>query len=89
MIRRRILFSGRVQGVGFRAAAREVAREHDITGWVRNEPAGAVCLECQGDPPVIELYLLDLRERMSGFIRGESADDAPLVEGETGFEVRD
>jgi len=88
MIRRRILFSGRVQGVGFRAAAREVAREHEVTGWARNDPGGTVCVECQGDPAVIELYLIDLRERMSGFITGESADTIEPVQGEQGFEVR-
>jgi acylphosphatase len=30
------VFSGRVQGVGFRAFVEEVARRHGIEGWVRN-----------------------------------------------------
>jgi acylphosphatase len=33
---RHVVFSGRVQGVGFRAFVEEVARRHGIEGWVRN-----------------------------------------------------
>jgi acylphosphatase len=39
---RRILVSGRVQGVGFRYALADVASEHGVTGWVRNLRDGRV-----------------------------------------------
>lgn len=42
VIRRRVLVSGRVQGVFFRATCREVAEQHDVAGWVRNLPDGRV-----------------------------------------------
>jgi acylphosphatase len=34
--------TGRVQGVAFRAWTRGEAERHGLTGWVRNEPDGAV-----------------------------------------------
>lgn len=44
----RLRISGRVQGVGFRWFVREEARRLGLSGWVRNEPGGAVILEAQG-----------------------------------------
>ena len=40
--RRQILFFGRVQGVGFRATTRDIARRYSIAGYVRNLPDGSV-----------------------------------------------
>ncbi len=42
MIRRRVLVSGRVQGVGFRDTCQRVAAERGVTGWVRNLGDGRV-----------------------------------------------
>ena len=36
-IRRRIVFYGRVQGVGFRYRAQYAAEQYRLTGWVYNE----------------------------------------------------
>ena len=42
MIRKRVLVSGRVQGVYFRDTCRRVAIKHGVAGWVRNLPDGRV-----------------------------------------------
>lgn len=39
---RGFVVSGRVQGVGFRAATRETARGLGLSGWVRNRSDGCV-----------------------------------------------
>jgi len=87
MIRRRAVFQGRVQGVGFRARARDTARAHPVTGWVRNEPDGTVCLEAQGEEAAVRAYLADLRRRVSGLVEREFAVEARVVPGEHGFTI--
>jgi len=42
VVRYRVLISGRVQGVFFRDTCRRMAREHGVSGWVRNLPDGRV-----------------------------------------------
>jgi acylphosphatase len=42
LIRCRVLISGRVQGVNFRAACQWMAVQHGVTGWVRNLSDGRV-----------------------------------------------
>jgi acylphosphatase len=87
MSRRRIRFTGRVQGVGFRATARSVAAGFAVTGWVRNEPDGAVLLEVQGADAEIDAFLSALRDRMRGYIKSESADAIAAAAGERGFAI--
>lgn len=55
--RRAARITGRVQGVGFRHFTRQTARRLDLSGWVRNEPDGAVRLEVEGPPDAVEQLL--------------------------------
>lgn len=49
--------TGHVQGVTYRATARREARQRGLTGWVRNEPDGAVRLEVEGDAAAVGAFL--------------------------------
>lgn len=82
------MFSGRVQGVGFRATARSIAGSYAVSGWVRNEPDGTVLMEVQGATGAVEDFLASLRRRLGGFIASESSIAASVVEREVGFEIR-
>lgn len=81
-------FHGRVQGVGFRAVAKELAREHGIMGWVRNEADGTVSLVAEGPRETVHAYLQALRDRMSQCIDDEKVVESDHTRGYTGFEVR-
>ena len=48
MERRKYLFKGRVQGVGFRFRCFSIANELKLTGFVKNEYDGSVSMEVQG-----------------------------------------
>ena len=50
IVRKHIIFRGRVQGVGFRYHSTYKAENLGLTGWVRNCYDGSVEMEVQGDP---------------------------------------
>ena len=49
--------TGTVQGVNYRATAAREARQRGRTGWVRNEPDGAVLIDVESDPAAVETFL--------------------------------
>lgn len=53
-VRARVLISGRVQGVSFRAYARDRARAAGVEGWVRNLPDGRVEAVFEGTRPAVQ-----------------------------------
>jgi acylphosphatase len=64
-----VYFSGRVQGVGFRYTALQVAKELEVAGFACNLPDGRVHLEAEGRAEEVAAFLLALEERMHGYIR--------------------
>lgn len=86
-----LLFSGDVQGVGFRWTNQELARDRNLTGWVCNLPDGTVRIEIQGTARALAAHL----ERIHAYYRRfgnriwlESAQPLPRADGEDDFEVR-
>ena len=57
MIRVRLRFTGRVQGVGFRYFAQMNAAQFHVTGWVKNMYDGSVTAEAQGTKKQIEDFI--------------------------------
>ena len=93
MIRKRIVFGGRVQGVGFRYLTRRAADLIGVTGWVRNELDGTVTLEIQGTEEQVDGTLLALKHmiiKRGRDVRIESIDEqeVPVVADEHGFRTR-
>lgn len=88
MPRKHIVFSGRVQAVGFRYHCSMMAKTYHLTGWVRNLDSGDVEMEVQGNSQVLEKYLEHLGKG-SMFIRidhMEINDIAEITERE--FKIR-
>ncbi|MBI4962320.1 MAG: acylphosphatase [Desulfomonile tiedjei] len=56
-IRRRVVISGRVQGVNFRYYTRSMARQVGAGGWVRNLSDGSVEAVIEGGPDVVEAVI--------------------------------
>jgi acylphosphatase len=86
-VSKRVTYSGRVQGVGFRYTARQLASGFPITGFVRNHSNGDVELVAEGEPAAVEAFLAAVAKRMHGYITGtEVRDQEPA--GYAGFEIR-
>ncbi len=51
---RHVVFSGRVQGVGFRAFVEDEAARAGVEGWVRNRRDGTVEALFAGDPEAVD-----------------------------------
>ena len=83
-----VVFSGRVQGVGFRYQAVQLAREYEVSGYVQNLPDGRVRLEVEGAPGETEAFILAVTERMTGYIRQTERSGCRRNAEFNGFAVR-
>lgn len=86
-IRKRIVFHGRVQEVGFRYTAKYLAMNLGLTGWVQNEDNGTVTMEVQGDEQLINKLLIGLNSGKYIQIEWMNAQEIPLGK-EKSFSVR-
>lgn len=82
--RRRVVYAGHVQGVGFRYTARWLAAGHEVAGYVRNLHDGRVELVAEGEPEALDGYLEAVGAEMAGCIR--SADIQVVPPGDPPFE---
>ena len=76
----RIVITGRVQGVGFRAWTRREAGRRGLRGWVRNLSDGSVEALVIGDAAAIDSLVEACRRgpamaRVDGVARTPAADD--------------
>ena len=89
-LRLHLLFSGTVQGVGFRWTNQGVANQLNLTGWVKNLRDGKVELEVQGTPAAIIKHLDGVHSyyNHAGYeIRLDEEHELPLRTGEDTFDV--
>ena len=60
MVRARLLISGRVQGVFYRATCQDEAAARGLVGWVRNLPDGRVEVIAEGGREDLDAFGADL-----------------------------
>lgn len=81
------LFSGRVQAVGFRYSALCLAKELQLTGWVKNLTDGRVEAELQGQAELVDSFVERISQRGRIVVEFVEEEDRELCY-EEGFEVR-
>lgn len=57
MINKKILITGRVQGVGFRFSTQVAAKNYGINGYVKNLADGTVFIEAEGEDENINQFI--------------------------------
>ena len=77
-IAERIIFKGRVQGVGFRFTTRRIVQRYDLTGYVKNLPDGSVEALLQGTDADIQTCMVDIQDAFDGYIREIKTNDQPV-----------
>lgn len=88
MTRKRVVVTGRVQGVFFRDTTQRRAEAAGVSGWVSNRPDGAVEAVFEGDEAAVD-QLVDFCRRGPGRAEvagAEVTEEQP--EGLNGFQVR-
>ncbi len=86
--RMQILYSGRVQGVGFRYTVKTAASGYDVTGIVRNLADGRVELIAEGSKDELNAFREGIRESgLEHFIKGEEVSWSEAKNEFRGFEV--
>lgn len=83
-----VLFSGNVQGVGFRFTTIAIAKHYDVCGYVRNLPSGQVELVAEGNFDELDRFLAAIRQRMQDFIRDVEIDQSPATSEFSSFTIR-
>lgn len=87
-VRRRVVATGRVQGVFFRHSARERARAHRVAGWIRNRSDGAVEAVLEGPEDAVERLVRFFETGPPG-ARVDHVDvTGEPAQGMSGFEIR-
>lgn len=88
MIARQVFYEGRVQGVGFRYAVKQIARGYEVVGWVRNLEDGRVELQCGGARAEVEDFLQAIAEsELKAHIKAAAVAPIALLAGVRGFEI--
>lgn len=86
---KRVVFEGRVQGVGFRYTVKDLARGFDVCGWVKNLPDGSVEMQAMGEADELAAFIREIVEEspVAGNIRNHYAETIPPLVGVTGFRI--
>lgn len=88
MRRAHVLYSGKVQGVGFRYTTRQIAARFAVTGFVKNLGDGRVELVAEGTQEEVERFLRAIRQSDLGPLIGkEEASWSAYGDAFDGFEI--
>lgn len=86
--RLQVWYSGRVQGVGFRWKAAEIAKGYDVCGYVENLDDGRVRLCAKGEKEEVRAFADRLAEVMADFIRSSEEREDFCDSKFSGFTIR-
>ena len=87
MIRKMVHYTGRVQGVGFRATCKAISLAHDVAGTVKNLPDGRVELVAEGQADAVDAFLMSIDGKLGMFIHDRHAEESETTGGLEGFKI--
>ncbi|HJR77938.1 MAG TPA: acylphosphatase [Nitrospiraceae bacterium] len=88
LVRAKLLITGHVQGVGYRAFARHAASRRGLVGGVKNLDDGGVEAEVEGMRSVVEAMIRELKIGPPGArVQAVQVEWAPASGRFTGFHI--
>jgi acylphosphatase len=87
-VRRKYKYTGRVQGVGFRATVNELAQGFAIHGWVKNCEDGSVECVVEGALPEIRAFDQIVRDSRSHYVHDVHTTKESWSGDLSGFEIK-
>lgn len=90
MTAKKVIFSGRVQGVGFRYSVKQLALGFDVVGWVKNLSDGSVELQLMGESVEVSDFIREITDEsdLAGLVKEHHIFDIDLLENVQGFRIR-
>jgi len=89
MIAKQVIYTGRVQGVGFRYTTKQIASGYEVTGSVKNLPDGRVELQAMSyEADELEAFLAAIDEsNLGSLIKEREVSVIPALTGQRGFSI--
>ncbi len=86
---KQIIYSGRVQGVGFRYSTKQIASGYEVVGTVKNLPDGRVEMQVMSqDNDELEDFLAAIDEsNLGSLIKEREISSIPPLVGQRSFSI--
>ncbi|MDP8260618.1 MAG: acylphosphatase [Candidatus Gygaella obscura] len=84
----KVIYSGRVQGVGFRYNIDNIAKVMNVYGWIKNLEDGRVILVAEDKKAVLEKFLDQINNFFSDYIKKTNVEWSDAIEDFNIFEVK-
>lgn len=85
---KRIIFQGRVQGVGFRFSTARIAKSFPVAGYVKNLSDGTVELVVDAELSVLRNFMDAIEQHFEGYIDNRDESNCSTAEEFREFEIR-
>lgn len=86
-VRKKLVFSGRVQNVGFRYEVFLLAKRLKLTGWVKNRSDKRVEAEIQGEDHKIRFLVEFMKSLKRASVKNLDTEEIPIINEESEFIV--
>jgi acylphosphatase len=86
-VRKRVLVSGRVQGVFYRDTCRRIAADNGVSGWAKNRPDGRVEMALEGEADAVNRVVAWAQQGTDWAEVTDVEVSDEEVRGESGFSV--
>src|SRR5690606_31862078 len=89
VVRKKVIFSGRVQKVGFRLELFTLAQRLRLTGWVKNLEDGSVEAELQGEESKVDFLIKSMKSLKRASVKKCDAINIPISRNREDFTIVD